>query len=877
MKRFFSSGIVLFLVLILSITASFAQDYQQWHLPEGATVRLGKGHIGEIAHSPDGTRLAVASSIGIWIYDASTGTEEALLIEDIGRVYSVAFSPDGTTIAGGDYVGEVHLWEVTTGKHINILKHTSGHSLNNKVYSVAFSPDGTTIAGGGYQEVWLWEVATGKRINTFTGYTSYVENVTFNPDGTIIAASGSEFIKLGTAHHTVHLWEVETGKRINTFEHTGKVRSVAFSPDGTIIATSGGRTGGSNNWLAWTVQLWEVTTGKRINILTGHTNTVPSVAFSPDGTIIASGSRDWAVHLWEVETGKRTNTFEHTGVVSSIAFSPDGTTIISGNHSGEVHLWEVETGKNINTFTLTGHTGDVSSVAFSPDSTTLASGGGSFYGPFTGFFNEGHLWEVETGNHINTLTGHSTFTGHSPHTRNLAFSPDGTIVANDGLWEVETGKYIGPLVGSSSSVTTRSIAFSPDGRIIAGGSYQGVHLWEVETRKRINTLKIPNAEHISGPSVGVSSVTFSPDGRILAGGSYQGVHLWEVATEKYIDTFTRGPSYVLSVAFSPDGTIIASGRGYGWGVDLWEVETGKHINTLTELHTYDVSSVAFSPDGTIIAGAESDYASSQTGPRTVHLWEVETGKHINTLIGHADDVLSVAFSPDGTTLASGSADNTVLLWDIMSVLSGHKKIAADINGDGAVNIQDLVAVAAALGKPGENNADLNGDGVVNIQDLVVVAAALGEALAAPSAIRYQNTGQLTPADVQQWFLQIQQLDLKDPTTQRGILFLQYLLAVLTPKETTLLANYPNPFNPETWIPYQLAKSADVTLTIYDINGRVVRDLDLGHQRAGVYHSRARAAHWDGRNGQGEPVASGVYFYTLTAGDFTATRKMLIRK
>ncbi|MDE0685035.1 MAG: T9SS type A sorting domain-containing protein, partial [Candidatus Poribacteria bacterium] len=98
-----------------------------------------------------------------------------------------------------------------------------------------------------------------------------------------------------------------------------------------------------------------------------------------------------------------------------------------------------------------------------------------------------------------------------------------------------------------------------------------------------------------------------------------------------------------------------------------------------------------------------------------------------------------------------------------------------------------------------------------------------------------------------------------------------------PETTALLSNFPNPFNPETWIPYQLAKPAEVTLTIYDVRGIVVRRLALGHQPAGVYHSRSRAIHWDGRNGIGERVASGLYFYTFTAGDFTATRKLLIRK
>ena len=120
-------------------------------------------------------------------------------------------------------------------------------------------------------------------------------------------------------------------------------------------------------------------------------------------------------------------------------------------------------------------------------------------------------------------------------------------------------------------------------------------------------------------------------------------------------------------------------------------------------------------------------------------------------------------------------------------------------------------------------------------------------------------------------------NLTDPTSQRGIRVLEQLLVILTPKETTLFANYPNPFNPETWIPYHLAKPADVTLTIYAANGTVVRTLELGHQAAGMYQNRDRAVHWDGRNDIGEAVASGIYFYTLTAGDFTSTRKMLIRK
>ena len=213
-------------------------------------------------------------------------------------------------------------------------------------------------------------------------------------------------------------------------------------------------------------------------------------------------------------------------------------------------------------------------------------------------------------------------------------------------------------------------------------------------------------------------------------------------------------------------------------------------------------------------------------------------------------------------------------------------LKGDVNGDGIVNIQDLVLVAGRLGQSGANSADVNGDGVVNIQDLVLVAGALGNAAAAPS-LHPQALEMLSAADVRQWLAQAQQLDLTDATSLRGILFLEQLLAALLPKATVLLPNYPNPFNPETWIPYRLAEDAFVMLTIYDGSGQVVRTLDVGHRVAAVYESRAKAIHWDGRNEFGEGVASGVYFYHLSAGrsglsvphlsDYSATRKMLIIK
>ena len=201
----------------------------------------------------------------------------------------------------------------------------------------------------------------------------------------------------------------------------------------------------------------------------------------------------------------------------------------------------------------------------------------------------------------------------------------------------------------------------------------------------------------------------------------------------------------------------------------------------------------------------------------------------------------------------------------------------DINGDSVVNIQDLVLVVSQFGKSRENAADVNRDGVVNILDLVLVASALGEDAAAPS-VHVQSLAMLSASEVQQWLVQVQQLSPRDVTLQRGIAVLEQLLAALAPpKKTVLLRNYPNPFNPETWLPYHLAEPAEVTLSIYSAGGQLVRTLALGYQPAGIYENKSRAAYWDGRNAVGERVASGLYFYTLTAGDFAATGKMLIRK
>ena len=203
----------------------------------------------------------------------------------------------------------------------------------------------------------------------------------------------------------------------------------------------------------------------------------------------------------------------------------------------------------------------------------------------------------------------------------------------------------------------------------------------------------------------------------------------------------------------------------------------------------------------------------------------------------------------------------------------------DVNQDGRVSIADVIEVVQNLRKPAFDNprADVNGDGVISLVDLVTIANYIAKYRINTSAPSWHQNVVLDAATVQTWLKLARIEDDGSITFQEGIANLERLLDSLIPKETALLPNYPNPFNPETWIPYRLSKPAEVKISIYTADGLLVRILALDHQRAGIYQSRSRAAYWDGKNDAGEPVASGIYFYTLTAGDFNATRRMLILK
>lgn len=821
-----------------------------------------------------------------------TFAQDITTLEHGGSVQAVAFSPvDSTFAASAGGHNTIKLWNLRE----NTFKELTHHK--DKVNSVAFSPDGKSlISGSDDSSVKIWDVSQWENIGIHEPITirmpSPVDTVAFHPDGQLLATSGRHVTLLDITHRT----------KIATLQHDAWAWIVDFSSDGKHLATDDGT--------GTTVKIWDIQQRQITVTLEGHTSDINFVKFSPDNRTFASSSWDGEVKLWSVSNWEPLGTLQ-TNVTAAIDFSPDGKTLASAGVE-EITLWSVASGAKITT--LPGHTGWIRGVAFSPDGTTLASGG------------EGGTVRIQNIENLSESTPPPNIVRliyFLPSDRTAQPDIDSKI---DTLIKATQMLFADTMEKHGYGRKTFTYETDAEGNALVHhitGKYTDAYYnnndkWKVWDE--IREVGIDPTQNIY--------VNFMDFSEILDGAHCGTGGNWEhggvvnlVASEECLGSGNEDSLY---------------GGGL-YGVTLVAHEIGHAFGLQHDYRTYPSLGEGEDPMVSSAAAAQwldvHPYFNKQpphfNEPTTIEMWPpraADSGSiHLRFTITDLDGlhqaqllatILEEGYfagrdyaeeqdyldqhivdqqSLNGSTTtvefitAQFTADNNTVVLRVIDVNGDHTEgrfpidttalpqHIEDVNGDHTVNVRDLVLVAINFGKTGKNVADVSEDGIVNILDLILVAGAFGNAAAAPSAWHHDLDITATPADVQQWLDLARQANLTDPAFQRGILMLEQLLATLTPRKTTLLPNYPNPFNPETWIPYHLAKPAEVSLAIYSVDGKLIRALDLGHQAAGIYESRSRAAYWDGRNALGEPVASGVYFYTLSAGDFTATRKMLIRK
>ncbi|MEO8611879.1 MAG: protein kinase [Chloroflexota bacterium] len=443
------------------------------------------------------------------------------------------------------------------------------------------------------------------------------------------------------------LTALQTQPRIEHYlaGHTAGVRSLAISPDGRRLVS-----GSADN----TLIIWDTTTDQPAGApLTGHTGWINSVAFSPDGKIIASGSTDQTIRLWDVETGKPIGNplVGHSGIVWSVAFSPDGKTLASGSDDLTVMIWDVATGKSIGD-PLTGHEDTVYSAAFSPDGKILATGGGD---------DTILLWDTATWKAIGDPLSTDNWV------LSLAFNPKTGILASTGaddnvtFWDTSTGEQLNLLTTGHQNYV-RQIVYSADGQYFATASQDHtVSVWDAVTGD-------PVGDPFTGHSTDVWTVVFVPGTDTLVSGDSDGkIIAWNLSKPQTLATvLADNQDGLLTVAYSPDSKILATAGGdtakvSGAGdnaIRLWDTSTDT-IKSVFEGHQRYITTLAFSPDGKQLASASAD--------QTIRLWNVDTGTVIQTLnLPQRTDWVALAYSPDGKSLASGSDSGEIYLWDIAS-------------------------------------------------------------------------------------------------------------------------------------------------------------------------------------------------------------------
>jgi WD40 repeat protein len=593
-------------------------------------ARWGTGSVKDVAWSPDGGELLIASSIGIYRL-ASDTLQQRAFIDTTVQIETIAVSPDGRTLALGGDAGEVHLLELDSGRLLHVL---SEFGTGPTVSNLTFSPDGLILAASlQHGLVRLWEVASGTELLALPASDRWLNHVAFSPDSTVIA--------LATREGPIRLWEAASGKFLrDLIGHSSMVYSLAYSPDGTILASGAGD---------GTVKVWDPDDGKELITFGGFTGHVTKVAFSGDGTRLIATSNISELKAWITPSWQELYAFKGPAELRwrSISNSPlHMEHILVAVSNDRITLWDGSDGRERRTIPwLPGTDYWYTNAVFSPDNKQLALTEDNRLHHMQGWMltREVRILDASTGGKIQNIWSGSGLT-------EVAISPDWSLLASgfyDGaveLREMATGQSLHTVAGHSYYV--RSVAFSRDGQTLASASADKVILWDVASKQEITAI----SDMVSA----VSSVAFSPDGLLLTLASDdQRLNLWDVTSRQIVHTLTGHEGGVTNVAFSPDGSLLASASA-DRTIKLWDVSSGQAIHTLSG-HDFSVNGVTFSADGTLIASYSY---------RSIKIWDVREGIQLHTLSGHAHSVNSVAFSQDGYLLVTTSHDGTVRIWGV---------------------------------------------------------------------------------------------------------------------------------------------------------------------------------------------------------------------
>ncbi|MCS6812476.1 MAG: NB-ARC domain-containing protein [Cyanobacteria bacterium] len=612
--------------------------------------------------SPDGQWLATGDNNGeVLLWNLANGTQRFAFREHTAWVNALAFSPDSRLLATGGDDEIIRLWDVETGQCLQTLQGHGG-SIHALAFCLVPPPSlsskwGSILASGGDdQTICLWEVSTGTCLNQWHGHDDRIISLAFSPDG--------QYLVSGDLRH-IKLWDVATGLCHQTLDATTN-RNWAFSFPDWLKASSLILAAGSDDRA---ITLWNVNQGRLREVLSGHTDTVQTVTFSQDGTLLASSSADHTIKLWDMTNGECLQTFgEKNHGVWSLSFGPLSSTnltlgsndgvIVSGGDDQMVKLWDVASGKCLRT--MQGHMRRVWSFALSHDHQTLATGSDD---------RKVRLWDVATGQCLGTLTGHTDWVwavAFGFNDRLLASGSDDNTIR---LWDVSTGQCLQTLRGHSDRIHT--VAFRPvlepaaqvDADIAwgwqpyllaSGSSDQTIRLWNFMTGECLNVLQ--------GHTNRIWSLAFNPTGDRIASGSYDStVRLWDVTTGECLQVLRGHSDRVHTIAFCPvltsplvAGELLAS-AGDDQVIKVWNVATGECIQLL-QGHTQRVCSLAFSPDGSQLVTGSDDH--------TICLWDLVSGSRVKVLQGHTNRVWFTRLIANGQRLISGSHDGTVKLWAV---------------------------------------------------------------------------------------------------------------------------------------------------------------------------------------------------------------------